>query len=288
MKAEVLDALTLDPSVRVVVDGTLGGGGHAAAIRDRLPPEAVFVGCDRDPAAVRRVAAAWGDLDGRTHLVPASYAALPDTLTSLSLPLADRVLLDLGLSSDQLVDRSRGFGFDAGGSLDLRFDPTSGLPASRWLADTPVSEIAKALRTFADEPNADRIAAALSASPPETTEELVELVRPLVSAAESKHPATRTIQALRIGVNDELGHLQRALTQTLPRAVCDGGIVAILTFHSIEDRIVKQAFRETLDPATGKPIWTPQGKKPILPRPAEVRANPRTRSAKLRIAVRNG
>ena len=283
MAAECLKALALE-SARVVVDGTVGGGGHTEKILQRLPdPAARVIGLDRDPAAIARSRLRLDD--DRCQLVVGSYVTLPEAMRSLGIASVDRIFVGLGVSSDQLVDASRGFGFQVGGPLDLRFDPAVGVPASEWLRQTPAAEVARVLRDYADQPRAEAVAAALTQRPLATTEELVERVRAVVGREGGKHPATQTMQALRIAVNDELEHVDRAMRNVFAAAIEPGGILAVLTFHSVEDRIVKRALTEAVD-ASGKPVWTLRPKKPILPRPAEVRANPRSRSAKLRVAIR--
>ena len=288
MLAECLAALQIDADfgqdAPVFVDGTLGGGGHSAAIASRLPPNGRLLAIDRDPAAVEAASATALAERPAVELQQGSYADLPRFLEVRGWRPASGVLLDLGLSSDQLVDRTRGFGFDAGGALDLRFDPTGGLPASEWIAETSERTLAEVLERYADEPNAGAIARALKSTQPQTTEELVACVDS-IGGRTQHHPATRTIQALRVAVNEELRHVERALLESLPLAVRLGGRLAILTFHSTEDRLVKRSLKAARD-ADGKPVWTAVSKKPILPRPAEVRENPRSRSAKLRVVTR--
>jgi 16S rRNA (cytosine1402-N4)-methyltransferase len=220
------------------------------------------------------------------QLIHGSYANLRHVLDELEITNVDRILLDLGLSSDQLADRERGFSFDAEGPLDLRFDTSRGMPASEWLAEAHASELSKAFSDFGEEPFADRIAQAIvatrMASPIETANQLSALIRAAVpekSRRGSSHPATRVFQTLRIVVNDELGQLDRMLNETLSACLSSGGVAAIISFHSLEDRMVKNAFRNPEH-------WEQPVAKPIAPTPSEVRFNPRSRSAKLRVATR--
>ena len=287
MRTECLRSLAADDPV-VVVDGTLGGGGHASAWLQTLPPGSTLVGLDRDPTAIERSRSVVRSNTHRVELRVASYREIGSVVAELGLDRVDRMLLDLGLSSDQLLDRSRGFGFQAGGELDLRFDPSDGIPANEWLQQTGVDEVAASLRNYADQPRAEAVAAALKQSPVRTTEQLVERVASVTGpGGPGKNPATRVVQALRIVVNDELGHLQTALTETIPAVMPPGGVLAVLSFHSIEDRLVKRALTSAGQDRS-EPVWTLRPKKPILPRPAEVRDNPRSRSAKLRVAIRSG
>ena len=280
-----------DERPQTVVDGTLGGGGHAAAWLPRLPRGSTLIGIDRDPAAITRSRGRLepiADEHGQTLITAAaSYAALPTVLDRETIDDVDAILLDLGLSSDQLLDRDRGFGFQAGGAFDLRFDPGDGPPASEWLRSQPVDAVADVLTRFGDQPQPRAVAEALKQAPVDTTEEFVRRVESVVGrGGPNKHAATRASQAIRIAVNDELSHVDRALREVFPSCLRPGGTLAVMTFHSIEDRLVKRALNEATD-AAGKPVWTLTPKKPILPRPAEVRENPRSRSAKLRVARRN-
>ena len=206
-------------------------------------------------------------------------------LDELDVDRVDGALLDLGLSSDQLADADRGFGFAAGGPLDLRFDPTAGVPAADWLATAGEAEIAAALADHGEEPAADKIAAEVvrrrGSAPVRTATDLAGLVAEIVPAKGRTHPATRTFQAVRIAVNDELGHVERTLRDVLPAVLRPGGRAAVLTFHSLEDRLVKAAFRDAA-------VWADVPKKPTAGTPSEVRLNPRARSAKLRTATLRG
>ena len=279
MAAECLRELQVDLG-SVVVDGTTGGGGHSRLIADAIGPNGRLVAIDRDPQMLRRAKDRLGRdaADVIWHAGP--YVDLPGVLETAGLGRVDAILVDLGLSSDQLLDRERGFGFQAGGLLDLRFDPGVGIPARDWLKAVSDDDVANALAAYGDIPVGSDVSRAVVASRTRlsTTEELVGCVE-AVGGSGRTHPATVVLQALRIAVNDELQLVEHAVTDVFPRCLKSGGRLVVLTFHSGEDRIVKKAMAD-------KAVWTVRQKKPILPRPAEVRENPRSRSAKLRVAVR--
>jgi 16S rRNA (cytosine1402-N4)-methyltransferase len=222
-----------------------------------------------------------------SHLVQARYAELPQVLARLAIPAVDRILLDLGLSSDQLADESRGFSFSSQGPLDLRFDTTQGEPASELVARLGEQEIAEIFERYGEEPHSARFAGNLVAfrarQPIRTARDLAEAVaggdRPQRGRRRPppRHPATRIFQALRIAVNNELEQLETALHGGLYECLKPGGIVVVISFHSLEDRLVKQAFRESKS-------WQLLSPKPITASPAEQRFNPRSRSARLRAA----
>jgi 16S rRNA (cytosine1402-N4)-methyltransferase len=274
----------IDPKPgQVIVDGTLGGGGHTRAILERVVPDGQVIALDRDPAAL---AEAEKTFAGQAlKLAHANFADIPEVLAELDIAAVDAILLDIGLSSDQLADQSRGFSFEADGPLDLRFDPLSGEPATRLVNRLSAEHLADLIFYFGEERYSRRIARkiveARHLQPIETSRQLAEIVRRAVPAAARGlriDPATKTFQALRIAVNDELKSLEIALRR-LPDCLKPGGKLAIISFHSLEDRRVKEAFRDDkrLEPTT---------KKPITPQEAEVARNPRSRSAKLRIATR--
>ena len=281
---EVLHFLHLEPGL-TVVDGTVGAAGHSREIVRRIAPTGLLIGLDRD-ALMLDIAAR--QLSGRSsHLVHASYAELPQVLARLAIPAVDRILLDLGLSSDQLADESRGFSFSSTGPLDLRFDPTRGEPASALLARLNEQELAEIFERYGEEPHSRRFARNLVAfrtrQPIRTGRDLAEALAGGERATRgrrhphSRHPATRVFQALRIAVNNELEQLETALHGGLYACLKPGGIVVIISFHSLEDRLVKQAFRESNS-------WQLLSPKPITASPAEQRFNPRSRSARLRAA----
>jgi 16S rRNA (cytosine1402-N4)-methyltransferase len=279
---EVIEGLNPQPG-GTFVDGTLGGGGHTRAIAERIQSGSVVIALDRDPAAI---AAAEQNLAGLpVRFANANFCDLPEVLEELGVEKVDGIVLDLGLSSDQLADAARGFSFDADGPLDLRFNPLLGEPASRLINRLSAEHLADIIFHYGEERFSRRIARRIveqrHKQPIETAREFADLVRRAVPAVAHKQridPATRTFQALRIAVNDELKSLEIALRR-LPDCLKPGGRLAIISFHSLEDRRVKEAFRndDRLQLNT---------KKPITPHEAEIARNPRSRSAKLRIAER--
>ena len=278
---EVLQWLEPQAGKRLA-DGTLGGGGHTRALAERVGESGMVLGIDRDAAAIARAAERLVGLPVR--VVHASYADLPDILAELSCEPLDGVLLDLGLSSDQLADDERGFSFHSDGPLDLRFDTSSGRPAWELLRRLPTDALADLIYQFGEERHSRRIAREIVArrerDPIRTAAQLGELLRRIVprSRHDKIDPATRTFQALRIAVNGELDELTRVLA-VLPGCLRPGGRLAIISFHSLEDRLVKQAFRDD-------PRWEPLTKKPIWASELEQERNPRSRSARLRVAER--
>lgn len=281
MVREVLAALQLSPGL-TVVDGTVGAGGHAARILQQITETGRLFGFDRDPMMLN-FARQRLDADN-VELIRSSYAAAADELSRRGVTAVDRVLLDLGLSSDQLIDRNRGFGFDAGGQLDMRFDDTSGRGVAEYLADVDVDTLADALHRYGEVRNARGIAAALIAAQRsgdglQTVDDLLGCLTRHFGRTPDRSQCAPVFQALRIAVNDELSHVESMMADGLPRILRAGGIAVVLTFHSLEDRIVKQTFR----PERG---WQPARRTPETAMPAEVRLNPRARSAKLRAAVR--
>jgi 16S rRNA (cytosine1402-N4)-methyltransferase len=217
--------------------------------------------------------------------VQANFADLPEVLAELDIETVDGVVLDLGLSSDQLSDESRGFSFSSGGPLDLRFDPARGEPAARLVNRLSAERLADLIFQYGEERCSRRIARAVEErrrrGPIETAAELAELIRAVVPRFQGGRridPATRTFQALRIAVNDEMGSLATALRR-IPDCLRPDGRLAVIGFHSLEDRLVKEAFRDD-------PRYRALVKKPIRPGPDEVSVNPRARSAKFRVAAR--
>lgn len=270
---------------QIVVDGTLGGGGHTQALARRVIPEGLVIALDRDPQAIEAGARRLAGLPVR--LAQANFCDLPEVLDTLQISAVDGVLLDLGWSSDQLADPQRGLSFDSEGPLDLRFDPTEGEPAWRLVNRLGEAALADILYQYGDERYSRRIArnvvAARQETPIRTARQLAEIVRrsiPRRPHREAIDPATRTFQALRIYVNHELRSLELALRRIPPR-LQPGGRMAVLSYHSLEDRLVKEAFR---DPTRFEALT----KKPLRPTEAEIRRNPRCRSARLRVARRVG
>jgi len=301
---EVMAGLQVQPGGRYI-DGTVGAGGHASGILEASAPDGQLLGLDADPEAIafaREVLEPYGD---RAILQIANFGQLGAVAASCDFDQADGVLLDLGLSSRQLADPDRGFAFSQSGPLDMRFDPRRGQSAADLVNDLPEADLADLLWRYGEERQSRRIARAIVAARPlTTTGQLAELVaRSVVRGSRSKgrgqekiHPATRTFQALRIAVNDEMDALTRVLPQTL-EVLRPGGRLAVIAFHSLEDRLVKRFFqREAQDcicPPEA-PFCTCQHRaiveivtrKPIRPTAEEVTQNPRSRSARLRIAQR--
>ena len=276
----------------IYVDGTVGLGGHAAAILT-AGPEARLIGIDRDPQALRYAAARLAQFGDRVRLVHGNYRDLTEILSGLGIEAIDGFLLDLGLSSLQLDAPERGFSFRADGPLDMRMDPTQKTSAADLVNAASVEELARILRDYGEERFAGRIARAIVAARPiETTGALAEVVRRAIPRRFHERridPATRTFQALRIAVNDELRNLQDGLAAGFA-ALRPGGVIVVISFHSLEDRIVKRFFRKLATPryeslAPGPPL-PPQAevltKKPLRPSEEEIGENPRARSAKLR------
>jgi 16S rRNA (cytosine1402-N4)-methyltransferase len=275
---------TFQPSAgQILVDGTLGAGGHTRALAERVGPDGFVLALDRDSAALE---AAERNLAGlAVKIAAANYSELGEVLKQLDIQSVDGILLDIGLSSDQLADPTRGFSFDAEGDLDLRFDTESGEPAWRLIQRLDAVELANLIYQLGEERHSRRIARAIvercDAGPLRSAKEVADLVRANVPRSPDTRridPATRTFQALRIAVNDELGSLSRAL-RDYPNYLSPGGRLAIISFHSLEDRIVKEAFRDD-------PRWEVVTRKPLRASDAEVNRNPRARSAKLRVAQR--
>jgi 16S rRNA (cytosine1402-N4)-methyltransferase len=278
------------------VDATVGAGGHAFGILECSAPAGELLGMDRDENALSIASQRLHIFQNRFHLRHSSYVLMKTEVNNLGWTSVDGILMDLGLSSMQLDTPERGFSFRTDNPLDMRFDPTSGISAADLINTYREEEISRILWEFGEEQKSRKIAAAIMRSRPiTTTGQLAALVSRVYGSHRGEHhPATRTFQAFRIAVNDELGSLQ----QTLPTAIDllkPGGRLAIITFHSLEDRMVKQFFqRESKDclcpPA--QPICTcghtasiqMVSRKPVNPSIEEIKGNPRARSAKLRIA----
>jgi 16S rRNA (cytosine1402-N4)-methyltransferase len=277
---QVIHWLAPQPGM-VLVDGTLGGGGHTRRLAEGVGPTGEIIGIDRDPAVIETAQQSLRGLPVR--LVQANFCDLPELLEQLEIPAVDGVLLDLGLSSDQLADRSRGFSFSADGPLDLRFDPMSGEPARRLINRLSAEHLMQLISAYGEERYSRRIAQAIVSErrerPIETSAELAELIRRSVPNPPGGHridPATRTFQALRIAVNDELKSLEIALRR-IPGCLRAGARMAVISFHSLEDRRVKEAYLADLR----LKVLT---RRPLRPDDKEVAQNPRARSAKLRVA----
>ena len=267
-----------------MIDGTVGMGGHAEALLEMAPAGVRLLGLDVDPEALARSGQRLARFGDRVKLVHASFRTLAATAADEGVSRAESILLDLGVSSYQLEESARGFSFQADEPLDMRLDPTSGQPASALLNRIPEPDLAGLLANYGDEPHARRIARAIVRRRPlRTTGDLVAAVRSAVPRRawpKRLHVATRTFQAVRMAVNDEPGALREALPQAA-RLLATGGRLGVIAFHSGEDRIVKQTFRELAraDHAEIEP-------SPRTPTDDEVRVNPRARSAKLRVLER--
>lgn len=291
---EVLAGLKPAPGGKYI-DGTLGAGGHAAGILTLSSPDGRLLGMDRDPGALETARATLAQFGDRVTMVSASYARMADAARGFA-PV-EGILLDLGLSSLQLDDPARGFAFQSEGPLDMRFDPESKLTAAEIVNEWPLDDLADILYQYGEERRSRKIAQVIGAARPvRTTTQLAEVVTLAVGGrrdAARIHPATRTFQALRIAVNGELD----ALKEVLPVAVSllsPGGRLAVISFHSLEDRIVKNYFRlqargpqnEPALPAPAHfvPVLKEITRKPVVASAEEIARNPRARSAKLRIA----
>jgi 16S rRNA (cytosine1402-N4)-methyltransferase len=281
---------------RLLVDCTLGGGGHAEALLERHPRAELF-GCDRDGEAVEAARARLARLGARVLLKAMPFSQVPHHLLAGSV---DFLLADLGASSHQLDTGARGFSFTRDGPLDMRMEPGGGQPSAAELVNHARPEaLLELLRRYGEERFAPRmvraIVAARAEAPIETTGRLAAIVAGTVPARHQRrgfHPATRVFQALRIAVNDELGELERLLDAALP-LLRPGGRMVVISFHSLEDRLVKERFRRWETPCTCPPSLPlcvcgelPRGRrltrKPLVPRAEEAQDNPRSRSAKLR------
>ena len=295
---EAVDALAIRAD-GAYVDATFGRGGHSRLILDRLGPRGRLVAFDKDPEAV---AVATRISDARFSVVHASFAELADVLERVGLEGVDGVLLDLGVSSPQLDDAARGFSFRRDGPLDMRMDTSRGQTAAQWLETASESEIREVIRDYGEERFAKQIAKAIVAArqrgPVLSTGQLAAIVGAAVRTREkNKDPATRTFQAIRIHLNRELAHLSLALPRILD-LLRPGARLAVISFHSLEDRIVKTFMRDAAraDVPVRLPLRErelPQARlrligKPVRASAQEIAANPRARSATLRVAERSG
>lgn len=298
---ETLALLAPRPGARYI-DCTVNAGGHAAGVLARSSPDGRLLGLDADPAAVERATRRLALYRDRVTLRQANFRQLAGCAEEAGFTGAAGVLFDLGLSSDSLETSGRGFSFQRDEPLDMRFDPTSGLTAAELLAGSSEADLRALLRDYGEEPAAGRLARAIvtarRTAPIESTRQLTAIVERAVGRPRGRtHPATRTFQALRIAVNDELNSLELALSQAL--AVLDhGGRLVVIAFHSLEDRIVKRFLARE----SGRVCNCPPGlpvcvcrqaprlrtltRKPTVPTASEVASNPRARSARVRAAER--
>ncbi|HSD40373.1 MAG TPA: 16S rRNA (cytosine(1402)-N(4))-methyltransferase RsmH [Burkholderiales bacterium] len=292
--AEAVEALAVKPD-GVYVDATFGRGGHSRSILARLGPAGRLIAMDRDPAAV----AAGRELaDARFAIRHARFARLAQVLSEEGVQMVNGVLFDLGISSPQVDEADRGFSFRADAPLDMRMDPSGGEPAAAWLARASEAEIRGVIKNYGEERFAGPIAKAIvAARTRERIDRTVQLARIVAAAVRTREvgqdPATRTFQALRIHVNQELEELSLALPQALAR-LAPGGRLAVISFHSLEDRTVKRFLQSHARPEVPerlplKATEMPQPRlkvvgKPVRPSPEEVAFNPRARSAIMRVA----
>jgi 16S rRNA (cytosine1402-N4)-methyltransferase len=293
MVDEILRILEVRPG-QTVVDCTLGFGGHTSELLRRIRPDGKLIGLDADPLEITRTEerlrlAGW--TEDELIIRHTNFAALPKVLAELNVSSADAILADLGVSSMQLDDPARGFTFKKDGPLDLRLNPSKGRSAADWLGAASSSQLAEILRENSDEPHAGLIAEALHARGKDiqTTRQLAEIIRDALTSLpravrerEGDAPIRRAFQALRIAVNDEFSVLENLL-RVLPECLAPNGRAAILTFHSGEDRRVKRSFQD----GKRSGVYSSIADEPLRPAPAEVHANPRASSAKLRWAVRS-
>jgi len=280
------------------LDATFGRGGHSRAIMAGLTEQGRLFTLDKDPQAVAAGLEEWAG-EPRFSIVQGSFAEMDRMVREWHIERnLDGILLDLGVSSPQLDDPERGFSFAKEGPLDMRMDPTKGVSAADWLAETPEREMSRVFWEFGEERYARRIARSIVKARQqhrlETTTQLAELIEDTIGKKEKKHPATRCFQAIRIVVNDELGDLARGLDAAI-RQLRPGGRLVAISFHSLEDRLVKRTFREAVRPGQIRrnipddPSWSQRLKlvgKAIRPSEQEISANPRARSAVMRVAER--
>ena len=316
---EAVDALVTDPQ-GVYVDVTFGRGGHSEALLARLGPKGRLIALDRDPAAAQRAARL---TDARFSFLHTPFSQLGQALAAVGVDRVDGLLADLGVSSPQIDEASRGFSFMRDGPLDMRMDPTKGWSAAEWLAQVDASELEEVIRDYGDERHAGPIARAIvsrceqaalgQAEPLARTGQLADLVTQTVrrrrGADAGQHPATRTFQAIRIRINQELDELDTLLEEA-PNLIKPGGRLAVISFHSLEDRRVKQALRPSQAQQLERPRGMGRGQwallssmtttaepsqqaRPLMrelcklkPSEQECRANPRSRSAVLRVGER--
>lgn len=292
----------------IYVDCTLGGAGHSEAIARRLGPKGRLIAFDQDSEAIRHAAARLSPYGDKVQLVKSNFRYLERELLKLGVPAGedgaprvDGILFDLGVSSPQLDEAERGFSYNRDAALDMRMDAAAELTAHHIVNEWPEEELVRILREYGEEKFARKIAKHIiqkrKSAPIRTTGELAELIKEAIPAAARRtgpHPAKRSFQAIRIAVNDELGALRDGLEQAV-HCLKPGGRIAVITFHSLEDRLCKHFFAKFVETCTCPPdfpvcvcrkkqLLRPVNRKPIVPGPAELEQNPRARSAKLRIA----
>lgn len=297
---ECMDGLEIKPD-GIYVDGTLGGGGHSSGICSRLSQDGTLIGIDRDREALKAAEERLRKFDCRKIFVQSNYSDIKDVLKELEIDKIDGALLDLGVSSYQLDNPERGFSYMQDAPLDMRMSQDDEFTAYDVVNNYSESDLKGIIQKYGEERWASRIAEfvvkARNEHPLETTGQLVDAIKaaiPKAARRDGPHPAKRTFQAIRIEVNDELGQLERAVDEFID-VLNPGGRLAIITFHSLEDRIVKDIYNKHVNPCTcpkefpvcvcgKKPDITKKSTKPVLPTDEEVENNPRSRSAKLRVA----
>ncbi len=295
---ECLEGLAIKPD-GIYIDGTLGGAGHSSRIVSRLTT-GKLIGIDRDPVALQAAEERLKPYKDRVTLVHSNFSEMAQVVKNLGLSGVDGILLDLGVSSPQLDDGERGFSYMADAPLDMRMDSQDALSAYTVVNSWSQEELKRILFDYGEERYAPRIATAIcrrrEEAPIRTTLELVDIIRsamPAQALREKQHPAKRSFQAIRIAVNDELGSVEKAMQKAIP-LLNPGGRLAVITFHSLEDRIVKNAMTEASKGCTcppsfpvcicgKKPLVKLISRKPIVASDEELEANPRSRSAKLRV-----
>lgn len=284
---EVLEYLNCQPA-KTYVDATIGSGGHSRGILERSSPSGRLIGLDWDEEAIGRTQKSLAPFGERVKLRQANFKDLKSVLESLSILGVDGILLDLGVSTEQLENRKRGFSFRWDAPLDMRMNQETSITAQDLLQNLPVSEIGSLLKEYGEERWAYRIAKNIvrqrQKAPISTTRELVEVIEKSVPRQHRRiHPATRTFQALRISVNEELDNLKTFLAQC-PDLLNRGGRLCVISYHSLEDRIVKHHFRQWAKREEEKDrAFHLLTRKPVVPAPGEVATNPRARSAKMRV-----
>lgn len=296
---EVMEGLDVKPG-GIYVDGTLGGGGHSEGICKRLDAEGLLIGIDRDADALKAASARLESQDCRKEFVQSNYSDIKLVLSDLGISSVDGALLDLGVSSFQLDNPERGFSYMHDAPLDMRMDASDGFTAEDVVNDYSEKDLTRIILDYGEERWAARIAKFICEARKQqritSTFELVEIIKKSVphdARRDGPHPAKRTFQAIRIEVNDEFGHLTRAVTDFMD-VLAPGGRLAIISFHSLEDRIVKEAFQRRLNPCTCPPSFPvcvcgkvadvkKITRKPVTASAEELEINPRSRSAKLRV-----